>query len=87
MNARRSILSSATLALTSYDIRSSLPLLDNRPHPVRMLRSDTSEYKPQKRAVTPNVKDHGRAGMQLAKLDDAVRRVLCIVVLGVTVTE
>ena len=30
-----------------------------------------------------NVLDHGRAGTQPAKLDDAVRRVPCIVGLGV----
>jgi hypothetical protein len=35
----------------------------------------------------PNVRDQRRAGASLAKLGDAVRRVLCIVVLGVTVTE
>ena len=32
--------------------------------------------------MTPNVLDHGRAGTQLAKLDDAVRRVPCIGWLG-----
>src|SRR4051794_17027166 len=35
--------------------------------------------------LTPNVRDQRRAGTSPAKLDDAVRRVLCIVLLGVTV--
>jgi hypothetical protein len=33
-------------------------------------------------ARRPNVKDHGRAGTQLTKLDDAVRRVPCIAGFG-----